>query len=55
MIHTLGLVLTLARIIHPFGLDYDVMRTMLRFIGATATALVIAVAALCLLWRYFAG
>ena len=53
LIHTLGIVLTLARVIHPFGLDYDVMRKVPRFIGTLGTVLVIAVSALCLLWRYF--
>ena len=55
MIHILGIALTLARIIHPFGLDFNNMRKMPRFIGVVATTLVIAFSALYLLWRYVAG
>ena len=55
MVHILGIVLTLARIIQPFGLDFNDMRKMPRFIGVVATTLVIAFSALYLLWRYVAG
>ncbi len=52
MIHSLGLVLLAARIIHPFGIDPDIMNRPARIIGAGATALVILVSAGVLLWRY---
>ncbi len=40
-LHTLGATLLVARIVHPFGLRWDVARVRARFIGAFATLLVI--------------
>ena len=49
LLHGLGATLVLARVIHPFGLEYDEMRRAQRGIGAIATLLVSLVAAVALL------
>jgi hypothetical protein len=53
LLHVLGAILLLARIIHPFGIDAKDMRKMPRFIGTFATIAVNLVAAGTLLWQYF--
>jgi uncharacterized membrane protein YecN with MAPEG domain len=50
IVHGLGVTLLVARILHPFGLDYDRMRTPLRGIGAGLTTLVIAAGAALAIW-----
>jgi uncharacterized membrane protein YecN with MAPEG domain len=51
LVHGLGLALLLARILHPFGLDYAEMRKPLRGLGAMITTLVILVASIVLVYR----
>jgi uncharacterized membrane protein YecN with MAPEG domain len=54
LLNGLGVVLLVARIVHPFGLDYDQMRNPLRGIGAAGTGLVILIASGALIWRFLA-
>lgn len=54
LLHGLGLALLIARILHPLGLDYDVMRKPLRGLGAVATQIVILVASIALVWKALA-
>ena len=51
LLHGLGLTLLVARILHPLGLDFDVIRKPLRGLGAVATQIVIVVAAIALVYR----
>jgi uncharacterized membrane protein YecN with MAPEG domain len=51
LVHGLGLALLLARILHPFGLDYAEMRKPLRGLGAGVTTLVILIASIVLIYR----
>jgi len=53
LLHGLGATLVVARIAHPIGLSATNMRSPLRGIGAFATMIVTAVAALALLWTAF--
>lgn len=55
LLHGLGAALLLARVLHPFGLDYDTMRKPLRGIGAFTTMIVTAVAAIALVWKALLG
>jgi len=55
LLHGLGTVLVLSRIAHPLGLRHDDIRHPLRAIGAAGTVLVSVVAAVMLLWQFFAG
>jgi uncharacterized protein len=49
LLHVLGITLLVARILHPFGLDPQVMRRPLRAVGALGTLLVSLVAIVALL------
>ncbi|MDH7797150.1 MULTISPECIES: MAPEG family protein [unclassified Beijerinckia] len=51
-VHILGVVLVLSRLIHPFGLNPDSMRSLCRAIGAGGTMLVTLVAALIAIWLF---
>jgi uncharacterized membrane protein YecN with MAPEG domain len=51
LVHGLGIALLIARILHPFGLDYDEMRKPLRGLGAITTTIVIIVASVVLIYR----
>ncbi len=51
LVHGLGAVLLAARIIHPFGLDAKMLNTWQRIVGAAGTILVVAAAAVTLLWQ----
>jgi uncharacterized membrane protein YecN with MAPEG domain len=51
MIHVLGGLLVLARIIHPVGLNAESMAHPLRFLGAMTTMLVTLVAAVFAIWQ----
>ena len=53
LLHGLGATLVVARILHPFGLEYDRMRTPLRGIGSALTTLVIVAGALLALWDWY--
>ncbi|NKC16763.1 MAG: hypothetical protein GKR94_32600 [Gammaproteobacteria bacterium] len=53
LLHVLGIVLVLSRIVHPFGLQAERMNTIARFLGAASTFLMIAVASLTALWLSF--
>ena len=55
LLYGLGGVLLLARVLHPFGIDYDKMRNPLRGIGALGTMGVILIASGTLIWRALAG
>jgi uncharacterized membrane protein YecN with MAPEG domain len=48
-IHALGIALVVGRLAHAFGIKADNMKTLGRFIGATLTMLVIAVASVWLI------
>lgn len=52
LLHGLGIVLVLSRIVHPIGLHHDNVRNPLRLIGAVGTILVTLVAALMLIWGF---
>jgi uncharacterized membrane protein YecN with MAPEG domain len=54
LLHGLGAPLLIARLLHPFGLSYEVMRKPLRGIGAGITSIVILVAAIALVWKALA-
>ncbi len=55
-LHGLGATLLVARIVHPFGLRWDVSRVPARFIGAVTTLLVtLAAIATALFQLLFAG
>ena len=45
LLHSLGAVLLVSRIVHPFGLHYEDMRRKARLVGALGTLLVSVVAA----------
>lgn len=51
MIHVLGGLLVIARIIHPIGLRAETMAHPLRFLGAMTTMLVTLVAAVFAIWQ----
>ena len=51
-LHALGAALLIARIIHPFGIKSQNMRTLPRFIGMLGTVFVIVAAIVTLLWQY---
>ncbi len=51
-VHALGAVLIVARLVHPFGLDAKNLNKWQRIAGTAATLLVIAAAAVTLLWQY---
>ncbi len=51
LLHGLGASLVLARVLHPFGLEYDEMRKPLRAVGALGTLLVSLIAAIALLLK----
>lgn len=53
LLHLLGSVLLLARVLHPFGLNYDQMRTPLRGLGSAGTLLVIALSSAMAIWEFF--
>ncbi|MGH0029563.1 MAG: MAPEG family protein [Myxococcota bacterium] len=50
-LHTLGATLLVARIVHPFGLEYERMRRVPRLVGAVGTLLVVLGAALTAIWQ----
>jgi uncharacterized membrane protein YecN with MAPEG domain len=50
ILHALGATLLVARIVHPFGLDYDQVRNPLRGIGSGLTTLVIVAGAALAIW-----
>jgi uncharacterized protein len=50
-LHVLGLILLASRIVHPFGLDADVMLKPARLVGAAGTFLVTLAAILTGLWQ----
>ncbi len=50
-LHIMGVTLLAARIIHPFGIDAEVMMKPQRIVGAAATAIVMACAIGTLLWQ----
>jgi uncharacterized protein len=52
-LHVMGLVLLIARVIHPFGINADIMNTWQRGVGAGGTGLVAAAAILTILWQWF--
>ncbi len=54
-IHILGIALLACRIVHPFGLKYDVARVPARGIGAFGTLLVTLAAILVAGWQGLAG
>jgi uncharacterized protein len=53
LIHALGAVLVVARIVHPFGLDAKNLNKWQRIAGTAATLIVLGAAAITLLWQYF--
>ena len=55
LVHGLGSVLVVSRIVHPFGLRHDDMKRMQRFIGANGTLGVTLVAAGVAAWQFFNG
>jgi uncharacterized membrane protein YecN with MAPEG domain len=55
LLHGLGAALLLARMLHPFGLDYDKVRNPLRGIGAFTTMVVTLVASIVLVWGALTG
>jgi uncharacterized protein len=52
-LHLMGIVLLVARVIHPFGISAEVMNTWQRGVGAGGTGLVALAAILTLLWQAF--
>jgi uncharacterized protein len=50
-LHAVGLLLLVARLIHPFGIDHSKAATVSRIIGASGTQLAIALAIGLILWR----
>ena len=55
LLHSLGLALLASRIIHPFGLHYEQMRSSARLIGALGTLIVSVVALGVAGWQALAG
>lgn len=55
LLHGLGAVLVVARIVHPLGLHHDQLRSPLRGIGSGATTLVTIIAALVAIWGFVSG
>ncbi|MBN9081390.1 MAG: hypothetical protein BGP04_24205 [Rhizobiales bacterium 62-17] len=51
-VHVLGIILVIARVIHPFGLKPESMRSTCRLIGAGGTMLVTLVASLMAIWLF---
>jgi uncharacterized membrane protein YecN with MAPEG domain len=52
MLHSLGVALVVARILHPIGLHHDNMRHPLRGLGAFGTILVILIASGVAIWQF---
>ena len=55
VLHGCGLGLTVGRIVHPLGIDFDEMRKMARGIGAMLTMLVFLVLSIYSLYQFFAA
>jgi uncharacterized membrane protein YecN with MAPEG domain len=55
LLHGLGIVLTLGRVLHPLGIRHDVIPHPLRGIGAGATFVVTLVAGAVAIWQYVSG
>lgn len=55
VLHGLGGVLLVARILHPFGVHHATMSHPLRAAGAAGTTLVTVVAALLAIWGFVSG
>ncbi len=53
LLHALGVALLAARLVHPFGLDAKNLNKWQRIAGTAVTLLVMAAAAITLLWQYF--
>ncbi len=51
LLHGLGTTLVAARIIHPFGIHFDRMRSRRRLVGALATVLVTLIAVGAIAWQ----
>lgn len=54
-LHGLGIALLVARVVHPFGVDADVMSKLPRLVGAGGTFLVAIAAILMALWQVLRG
>jgi uncharacterized protein len=50
-VHALGLIVLVARIVHPFGIKMDTMNTLPRFIGTVGTFLPTVAVALIAVWQ----
>ena len=51
-LHTMGAVLVVARVFHPFGISTEKMMMPQRMIGAVGTTLVAAAAIVTVLWQF---
>lgn len=51
-VHTLGIVLLVSRLVHPFGINPATMNTVCRIAGSGGTILMVIAAALTALWQF---
>ena len=52
-IHILGIILVLARLIHPFGVNFDKPNKWQRVLGAAGTQLVLLISAIWTIYLFF--
>ncbi len=53
IVHVLGIVLVISRLIHPFGLSFDGMNTWPRAVGAGGTTIVLLIASILTIYLFF--
>lgn len=54
-LHTIGGILLLSRIIHPFGIKHDKPSEVARGIGSTGTSIAMVISMVFIVWTYSAG
>jgi len=53
IVHILGIVLVVCRLIHPFGLSFEKGNTWQRAVGAGGTTMVLAIASILTIYLFF--
>lgn len=53
IVHILGVVLVISRLIHPFGLNFENGATWQRAVGAGGTTMVLAIASILTIYLFF--
>lgn len=51
VLHTMGVLLVASRLVHPFGIDFDVMRSKWRLLGALGTLAATLLGVITIVWQ----